>query len=278
MEKKFLFIPLILFLISNLLGLLSASQLLTTQVVEETVITNSNPISGLYFFLSLMVATAIILILYKFKVNFLIKGWFYLALFSTTFLFFGSFFSFIIAVLLAISAVLIRIFVKSLFVQNLICVCAFAGAGSFFGVTVGVIPSLVIIMLLSVYDIIAVHFTKHMVSLAKSGFKTNTLMAFMYHKKKTKESKRSQKSEKGKIGTEVGVLGGGDIIIPMIFSISIFRVFGLWASISSILVSALFLSFLMFRAKKGKVYPGLPAVCSGALIGFLIWLGLSLLW
>ena len=73
MDKKFILIPIALFIISNFLGLFAATQLLTTDVVEESIVVSQNPVSALYFLGVLMLATAIILVLYRFRLNILVK-------------------------------------------------------------------------------------------------------------------------------------------------------------------------------------------------------------
>jgi len=280
MQKRFLLVPLSLFVISNFLGILVALQFLTTEIVEKPAVANETPLSGVYFFGMLMIATGIMLLLYKLKANFLIKVWFFIALFSTQFIFFSAFFNLIFAIAISVVLSVIRIFSKNLALRNLIYIFSFSGAGAFFGALMGLIPSLILIIFLSIYDIVAVNFTKHMISLAKAGYNTDTLMGFVYPKKSFKEkskNKKAEKKEKGKIGEDMGLIGGGDIIVPMIFSIALLKVFGLFASISSIIFSALFLSILMIKMREGKVYPAIPAVCSGALVGFLVWLGISVL-
>ncbi len=279
MKKIFLLVPLSLFIISNFLGILVALQFLTTEIVEKPVVVNENPISGLYFFGSLILATAIMLLLYKLKANFLIKLWFYIALFSTQLIFFSAFLNWIVAIVITTILTSLRLYVKNLYFRNSIYIFAFAGAGAFFGIFIGIIPSLILIFFLALYDLIAVNITKHMISLAKSGYSTDTLMGFIYPKKTIKgeeKNKTKTKSKKGKIGTEVGIIGGGDIIVPMIFSIAVLKSFGIIASSFTIFFSALFLLILMLNMKEGKVYPAIPAVCSGALVGFLIWLAIHI--
>lgn len=93
---------------------------------------------------------------------------------------------------------------KSVLVRNASAVIAIAGVGALIGVTLGVIPVLVFLILLSVYDFIAVFKTKHMVKLAKGISKRNLSFTVAIP---TKE--------------HTFELGTGDLVLPLVFAVSV---------------------------------------------------------
>ncbi|MFA5077684.1 MAG: presenilin family intramembrane aspartyl protease, partial [Candidatus Micrarchaeia archaeon] len=85
--------------------------------------------------------------------------------------------------------------------RNIAAVVATAGAGAVFGFSLGFFPALVFLVLLSIYDYIAVFKTKHMVEMADAVSKKQ--MAFVISSR--------EKTEHGEIGFE---LGTGDMLMP----------------------------------------------------------------
>jgi presenilin-like A22 family membrane protease len=156
--------------------------------------------------------------------------------------------------------------------QNLSLILSVAGAGAIIGASLGILPSLIFILLLSIYDFVAVFVTKHMVYIAKEIVKTPTAftLAFPYKFKKPVQFVVGEKKVKKKF--HVFQLGGGDLAIPLIFSVSILSSFSLSQALLSIIGSAVALYLLIsFSAKKpGRALPALPFICAGAVAGFLI--------
>lgn len=262
------------FIIANLLGLLAASELISAGTITQTAILNEQASSAFYFFLMVLIAAGVMLLLYKLKADLFIKGWFAFALFFTTMLFFSAFIPDLIAILVSISLIALNRKFGSWELNNLIQIFAFAGAGAFFGTMVGFLPALIILGLISIYDIVAVFFTEHMVSLAKSGISSGTFMGFMYPKGGKDielDHEKIKEMEDSKVKSKVGVLGGGDVIIPMIFAISLLKTFGVLASSLSIFTAAIFLYLLLTKAQEGKFYPAMPFVSAGSLLGFSLY-------
>ncbi len=124
-------------------------------------------------------------------------------------------------------------------------------------------------MILSVYDFVSVFITKHMVSMAKAV--TERPMAFtIASPHKFKQSKYIPiKGTKKKV--HVFQLGLGDVIIPMMFSVSILNSFTILNSIITVIGSLVALIFLtIVITRKPMALPALPFVCTGALAGYLI--------
>jgi len=211
MESKVFRQLIIIFLITQFLGLYVANALIQEEIHVSGIVSDNpedlaNPLGLIVY---ILIVTAILLIAIKyFKSLLLIKIMEVLAVFGTSFIVFGAIFSDAVPALALIAIVTgARIFFrKNLLMRNVASIVSAAGAGSLIGISMGVMPVLLFIALLSVYDLIAVFKTKHMITLAKSVTKEN--MAFTV----AMPTKKHQ--------FELGV---GDLVIPMVFSVSVLK-------------------------------------------------------
>jgi presenilin-like A22 family membrane protease len=153
--------------------------------------------------------------------------------------------------------------------QNVAAIISGSGVGALLGVSLGLIPSIIFMMILSVYDFVSVFITKHMITMAKAV--TERPMAFTiaaphkFDKAKYVPSKGSKKK------VHVFQLGLGDVIIPLMFSVAILSKFTILHSLITVagsIVALIILTTIITR--KPMALPALPFVCSGALAGYII--------
>lgn len=270
-----------LFLLANLLGLLAASELQGTAAVQQAAEQHEGASSGVFFFLMIGAATGLMLVLYRFDAELLIRAWMVLALFMTTFLFFGAFFDLVTTLIMTGLTFLGRHRARDFAAKNMYTVFPFAGAGALFGSILGFVPAVLLLALLSAYDWFSVNISEHMVSLAKSGLSSDTFMGFSYPKGDADmtDIERMEEVPEQEVDGEtvqVGMLGGGDIVIPMLFAVVVLRDFGPVPALFSVFGAAALLHLLLSRAREGQFYPAIPAVAAGAVGGFLIGLLLTL--
>lgn len=277
-----------LFLITNALGLVAAGNIQQYEEVQETAEQNQSPLSGLYFFVLIGIATALMLILYKYNARFMIKGWFFLALAMTTLIFFQAVLPPMIALGVTVLVLLTRVYTKDVMLMNALTVFPFAGAGAFFGSIIGFQAALALLIVLSIYDYYSVNISKHMVALAKSGIESNTFMGFTYPKEdggiqmEDIDEEATEQPEAAEPPAEqrggVGVLGGGDIVIPLVFAATLLPDFGYVAAVVSVIGAAVGLAFLLLKAQQGKFYPAIPPVAIGSVAGFgVVWVVMNVL-
>jgi presenilin-like A22 family membrane protease len=76
--------------------------------------------------------------------------------------------------------------------------------------------------------------------------------------------------KKKKIKANVAILGGGDVVFPVITAGVMLKDFGLWPAIFVIIGAALGLSYLLFFAEKKKFYPAMPFITAGIFLGILV--------
>ena len=111
----------------------------------------------------------------------------------------------LLALILPLAIVIARfVFRKNIWLRNLASILAAAGAGPLIGYNFGIIPVALFLVILAGYDIIAVFYTKHMVTLAKSITKKN--LAFTFALPTTDHQFE---------------LGTGDMVIPLVFAVSV---------------------------------------------------------
>jgi presenilin-like A22 family membrane protease len=162
-----------------------------------------------------------------------------------------------------------------------------AGATAIFGISLGILPAIVLMSVLAVYDAIAVYRTKHMVDLADSVMDLR-LPILLVVPKEPGYSFMEQTSIKTEIAEgkerEAMFMGLGDIIIPGVLVVSTLtyipvalgdeEVWGvpgnLLVSISTLIGAVGGFWALMWFVWKGRPQAGLPLLNSGAIIGYFV--------
>src|SRR3989344_7206413 len=163
-----------------------------------------------------------------------------------------------LALLLVLSRILLS---KNVFLRNVSSIVAAAGGGALVGASLGVVPVIVFLVLLSIYDFIAVFKTKHMVTLAKGITKKN--LSFTYALP-TKEHQFE--------------LGTGDMVIPLAFAASVLGAtsktipepYNFIPSIAILIASlaGLIITLNYASLKTGRALPALPLQTILMLIAF----------
>lgn len=154
-----------------------------------------------------------------------------------------------------------------------------AGGAVIFGVSLGMYPIILLLIILAIYDAVAVYGTKHMIALAKGAIREKIPLLMFVIGKPAGEVVDLDKprSERG-----AAVIGLGDFIIPGMFVVSanVFSrtyVINDW-SVTSIgaLIGGIAGYFLLSRIAEGgdKAHAGLPpingCVLAGAGIAYLL--------
>ncbi len=173
------------------------------------------------------------------------------------------------AILIILSLLILWAFLHSVLVHDLLVILGIAGAGSWLGLSFT--PQLVILILLvfSVYDFIAVYKTKHMVKMAKAMVESDSIVGLIIPsrvKDFTKDISHVQP------GGKFLIVGGGDVVFPLILCVS-FVPSSMVKALIMILFSLLGLgfSFWVFNTQKiKKPIPALPPITAGAVMGYLV--------
>jgi presenilin-like A22 family membrane protease len=211
-----------------------------------------DPSSSLQIFAYILVSTALLLVLMKYKFDFIIKLIIYMGLFwGFVITLWGL--SGIAGALLAIPLFILAYWKRqNLTVINFLLIFALPGIGSWMGASLAFVPSLILLIGLACYDMIAVFWTKHMVTLAE-GAKGKLPLMFGIP-----------------VGDRVMGLGTGDLAIPLVFTVSVLRDYDLTQAVITSLGGLLGMMalFLYILNKKDVVLPALPPITIGLLLGF----------
>ena len=102
----------------------------------------------------------------------------------------------------------------------------------------------------------------------------------LFNKYPDAEKLSKAKLKKAKIKVNVAILGGGDVIFPIIAAGVMLKTIG-YISVGSIILpiasffiilgAGLGLGYLFFAAEKKKFYPAMPFITAGILLGMLVY-------
>jgi presenilin-like A22 family membrane protease len=151
-----------------------------------------------------------------------------------------------------------------------------AGAIAIFGISLGVLIVILLLVGLSFYDAISVYKTKHMVDLADTVMELKLPVLLVVPKIRHYSLLKETKSLKEKIKTgeerDAFFMGLGDIVMPGILVAAIYHNInnGLPIALSVIIGTLFGFVLLMTLVIKGKPQAGLPLLCSGAILGYVI--------
>ena len=287
-----------LFLVSHVLGLFLLSNSVSfsiddsgqkviafkdTFVGERPVMSDLESI--IYLAVGVAIGTLVLLFFAKKKKQNWWRIWFLVAAWMTITVSLQALFgsdSFWLSALAAILA-LWKVYKPNMIVHNLTEIFVYTGIVLIFVPMFSVLSMFIVLILVSIYDAYAVWKSKHMITLAKFTRDSNLFPGFTLRNKQEDVEKIaikassvvSSNTSKGK----VGILGGGDVVFPLLFSGAIFvnllkkgmslNVAFLFALIVS-LFAALGLFLLFYFSKKDKFYPAMPFLSAGAFIGYFV--------
>ncbi len=253
--------------------------------------------------IAFIIAIVLLFLLTKFKISFVLKAWFFvvvcIALFLTIYAFeilvpfvIHPTLALIIPIVIAIPLAFIKIFKRNFLVHNFTELLIYPGIATVF------VPILIwktapylflkplfiiiLLILISIYDIWAVWHSGFMQKMAKyqidklkvfSGFFVPYISKKMRVKLKKMRSlakKTKSKLKDKKIRVNIAILGGGDIIFPIITAGVMLRTLGLASALFVIAGATIGLSYLFFFAEKKKFYPAMPFITAGIFTAMIL--------
>jgi presenilin-like A22 family membrane protease len=187
----------------------------------------------------------------------------------------------LIASVLAIAAAAALIIVlfkyPEWYVINICGIIVGVGAIGLFGVSLNIFLVIVLLIGLAIYDAISVYKTKHMIDLADAvmDLKLPVMMVVPKNRKYSLLSEQKGLKEKleEKEEREAFFLGLGDIVMPGILVVSTFQNIetnGFLIALSVMIGTLIGFAVLMSVVMKGKPQAGLPYLCSGAILGYVV--------
>jgi len=238
-----------------------------------------------YSFIPLMVmvllGTLLIFILIKLKIGFIFKYWFLAAIFFTLFITFGVYMHWVIALILTVVLSFWKVFKPNVLIHNFTEIFVYTGIAVAFSGFLNLISAFILLVLISIYDAIAVWKSKHMIKLAEFQTESKVFagLNIPYSLKKLEKIPKGAKLKKGQT-VATAILGGGDIAFPLLFSSAAMQHFIKFWGVSSstallyALIMSLFittaLALLFIKGKKDRFYPAMPFISAGCFVGYIV--------
>jgi len=165
------------------------------------------------------------------------------------------------------------------FIIDSVGVLVASGASALFGVSLAIVPTLILLVLLAVYDYVAVYKTKHMIKLAEGVMDLKMPIMFVMPRRWGYSFVRAKGLPKEGGEREAYFMGLGDAVMPTMLAVSanaflnVPRILGFvnvpaLGSLAGTLVSYVALMYIVVELKKPQA--GLPFLCTGSIVGFLL--------
>jgi len=240
--------------------------------------------SFIFIMLAILLGTLLVFLIIKFGKVIWWKMWFFIAVSVTLLVAFKAFIPQTVAAILALGLAAYKIFKPNIYVHNITELFIYGGLAAIFVPIINLFSVTILLLLISIYDMIAVWKSKHMVSLAKFQTKSKVFAGLLIPYKRIKNGKNIKKISKSKLKKrkiKTAVLGGGDIGFPLIFAGVVLKNLLVtnpqWLAFLKVLIIPVFTSiallFLLFKSQKDKFYPAMPILSIGCFIGYVVlWL------
>ena len=299
----------LMFLITQLIGIYVVNYYSSVQIVDNVPLNVSAPslplglghpeIKNESDFLTLylptiltafILAAALLFLLSKLKIDFILKAWFFIvitiALTIAVLAFLPQFeYSLYFGLAIAISLAVLKTFKRNPVFHNFTELFIYPGIAAVFVPILNIFSMVALLFVISLYDVWAVWHSGIMQKLAK--YQINNLKVFpgFFLPHMTKETKSMIKkmkesgNEKKEFKVNVAILGGGDIVFPIIASgvalktLGFTTIAGLKVPLASLLIvigAFLGLAYLLFSSKEKRFYPAMPFISIGILVGMII--------
>jgi len=274
--QTILLFEIMFFCLTFVLGIISAYKLGKTTNIQKI---EATPSFYTQFILTTFFVVLIIFLIIKFvksslKKRVLLKSFFILTVFFGSLVFFEIWLGEPIALILILILIVIWLKKPNVFLHDLLLISGVAGIGSAFGTRLQPLTVIYLLIIFSIYDVIAVYKTKHMVKMAKAMNEAGALPGLIMP---SKISGFTAPLVNENPGEKSLILGSGDIAFPLLLSISLIEE----GILKSIIVAffalfGLLVSFwFFFRQKERRAIPALPPIAFFSIIGYLITLFLK---
>jgi len=185
-----------------------------------------------------------------------------------------------VSVIVALPLAFFKVFKREIFTHNLTELLVYPGIAVVFIPILNVWTAIALLILISAYDMYAVWHSGFMQKMAKYQISHLKFFAGFFVPymskgdrvklqkiKSAKKSKKDKEKALGKLSVNLAILGGGDVVFPIITAGVVMAAGGLAAAISVVVGATLALALLFYYSEKGKFYPAMPFITGGILVG-----------
>jgi presenilin-like A22 family membrane protease len=278
-----------LFLLAQLVGLFIIDKGVVPELFNYDSEMQTSLNNFLSMFISFIIAITLFFFLIQYKWKFFLKVWFGMVILLTLGIVINSFFHmrgfegnlyFYYSLLIAAPFMLLKVFRPSVIIHNLTEVFIYAGLALVFVNILTPISVIVVLVLISFYDMWAVWHSGIMQKMAK--FQMDEMRIFNgflipYLTKEMREKLKKLKKGKKNMKIPVALLGGGDIAFTLIPAGVFLKAFGWFPALFIVGGGFLGLTYLLLNSNKKRFYPAMPFINLGIFLGILLSLVLGLL-
>ena len=238
-----------------------------------------------------ILAFILIFFLMKYEWKFIIRAWFFfvvalaLAITLNAFIKNYTISASIIALLIATPLAYFKIWRPNTIIHNSTELLIYPGIAAVFVPILTTRTIILLLIVISIYDAWAVWKSGVMQKMAKfqmselkifGGFllphaSKSVKMQIEKVKEKYKNKKMPKSVKNKKYTVSLAILGGGDVIFPIITAGIYLRAHDLIAALFVVGGSFIGLAYLFMNTKKGKAYPAMPYITAGIFLGLIIW-------
>jgi presenilin-like A22 family membrane protease len=230
--------------------------------------------------IAFVLAIVLLILFTKFNLGIVLKLWFFAVILIAIGIFFNSFFPGVkyfpyIALVLALPLAIIKVFKRNFLIHNLTELIIYPSIAAVFVSLLNFWTVIILLVLICIYDMWAVWHSGIMQKMAKyqinelkifSGF----FVPYISNKIRMKLKKLPKSKLKNKkVKANLAILGGGDVVFPIIAAGVMLKQFGFWPAIFVVIGATLGLSYLLFFAEKKKFYPAMPFITAGIFLGII---------
>ena len=167
-------------------------------------------------------------------------------------------------------------------VRNITAVISSAGIAVMFAMFLSLTEAVIFVIIMSVYDYVAVFITRHMVTMATEFGKRQLSFSISSQEKVMRKVKVADAKGVKRTVIEEKIerleLGTGDIALPLAFALVVFKTavpHGFGPAVASFIIisvfSAMALAIVLFYVRKRRLFlPALPPIMLGTVVGCMI--------
>ena len=152
--------------------------------------------SFIYITIAIFIGTILALLLVKFNKPMIWKLWFFATVWLTLSIAFAAFINSILAAITALILAILKLYKPDLIIQNLSEIFIYGGLAAIFVPILNLFAAFMLLIVISIYDFIAVFKTMHMVKLATFQSKSNIFAGLLIPYQRGKVSLKSKLSLK----------------------------------------------------------------------------------
>lgn len=243
--------------------------------------------------LSFLIAIAVIFLLTHIKARRIMKTWFFFVTILALSITLNAIlplkeYLILVSLVIAVPVAFFKIFKRDILTHNTSELLIYPGIAAVFVPLLNLTTAIALLIIISLYDAWAVWKSGIMQKMAKfqmeelkvfSGFflpyaNKKEKLKIQKLREKVKQKKMSKEEfEKKGVNVNVAILGGGDVVFPIIVSGVMLKTWGLFPAIGVIIGALLGLGSLLFFSEKKKFYPAMPFISAGIFLAMGIsWL------